>query len=342
MKRNQSLDSIKGILIILVVLGHSLQYGFGPLYEKGGGFYDDFIFRGIYSFHVPSFMMISGYLFCHSNTKPFFTMIMSKIKYIGVPFLVYSTIIYIIWWNAYVKGSFYFSDFFRKMHLHLWFLSSLLMNCIIIGCITHVFSKKYHIYLVIMVCFLFMFISDTTILCMHKYVLFFFVLGYFMNPFKNVRVTELIQTPLFFILLSICLIGCLFFYDKKMMIYEGGFCVLFNCVISGEQIETNICRFIINIISILWFASFFFVFVNKSPRIVTFSAILGRYTLPIYGLQSIFYLILCVVLDKNNINIHYNCISPLVFCVIILVLSWVLIRVFNNWRLCRFLFLGRK
>lgn len=49
------LDALKGILIILVVLGHVIQFT-NPNYQH------DFLFRFIYSFHMPLFFAISGYL----------------------------------------------------------------------------------------------------------------------------------------------------------------------------------------------------------------------------------------------------------------------------------------
>lgn len=49
------LDVLKGILIILVVLGHAIQATF-PNYLH------NFLFRFIYSFHMPLFFVISGFL----------------------------------------------------------------------------------------------------------------------------------------------------------------------------------------------------------------------------------------------------------------------------------------
>ena len=49
------LDNLKGLLIILVILGHAIQFTL-PDYENV------FAFRLIYSFHMPLFFFISGYL----------------------------------------------------------------------------------------------------------------------------------------------------------------------------------------------------------------------------------------------------------------------------------------
>lgn len=47
-------DVVKGLLIILMVLGHALQYA------AGGNFWGDPLWMGIYLFHMPLFALVSG------------------------------------------------------------------------------------------------------------------------------------------------------------------------------------------------------------------------------------------------------------------------------------------
>lgn len=54
--RNNKLDKIKGLAIILVVIGHIYQYIIDPT-----NYQNHIIFKMIYSFHMPLFMCISGY-----------------------------------------------------------------------------------------------------------------------------------------------------------------------------------------------------------------------------------------------------------------------------------------
>lgn len=57
-KRNKGIDIIKGIAMCLVIWGHCLEYA-------SNGHYDFFslpVFRFIYSFHMPLFAIVSGYL----------------------------------------------------------------------------------------------------------------------------------------------------------------------------------------------------------------------------------------------------------------------------------------
>ncbi|RXH32534.1 nodulation protein NolL [Bradyrhizobium nanningense] len=67
--RDLALDFIKGVLIILVIVGHLIQY---ILYQNAG-FWDSACFKWIYMFHMPLFMAISGYLSCPALLVKSFT-----------------------------------------------------------------------------------------------------------------------------------------------------------------------------------------------------------------------------------------------------------------------------
>ena len=57
-ERNEFVDTLRGILIFLVVWGHSIQY----LAYSDESFWSDGVFKLIYSFHMPLFMALSGYV----------------------------------------------------------------------------------------------------------------------------------------------------------------------------------------------------------------------------------------------------------------------------------------
>ena len=67
--RNNVLDFAKGIAIILVIIGHCVQFGSGNEYCSNEFYLTNFLFKFIYSFHMPLFMLISGYLFLYSIKK---------------------------------------------------------------------------------------------------------------------------------------------------------------------------------------------------------------------------------------------------------------------------------
>lgn len=52
--RDPYLDIVKGMLILFVVFGHMLESGYGAMGNT--------LYHFIYSFHMPLFIFISGYL----------------------------------------------------------------------------------------------------------------------------------------------------------------------------------------------------------------------------------------------------------------------------------------
>lgn len=60
--RNLYLDSLRGLAVYLVILGHAMS-NFTMSYYQGGFFWLDPWHIAIYSFHMPLFALISGYLF---------------------------------------------------------------------------------------------------------------------------------------------------------------------------------------------------------------------------------------------------------------------------------------
>ena len=71
-ERLEYIDTARGILIILVVIGHIWQAGF--------------VHNFIYSFHMPAFFFISGMLMSHTRAydKKYIQFVSSRIYSFGV------------------------------------------------------------------------------------------------------------------------------------------------------------------------------------------------------------------------------------------------------------------
>ena len=82
-KRLEYLDIAKGIGIILVVLGHILVQS--PLVIW------------IYSFHMPLFFFLSGYLFYFNKETRFGKFLYKKVKSILIPYFIYAIAVYLYW-----------------------------------------------------------------------------------------------------------------------------------------------------------------------------------------------------------------------------------------------------
>lgn len=96
-ERNKYLDILRGTAIILMILGHCIQYGNGIAFSQPDVFFNNMAFKLIYSFHMPLFMLISGYLFVYTVKKysGVIQFIKNRIERLILPIIGWHAIIYI-------------------------------------------------------------------------------------------------------------------------------------------------------------------------------------------------------------------------------------------------------
>lgn len=109
------IDNIKCFAIICVMLGHALQYLEGDRLENV------YSFNFIYTFHMPLFMMVSGYFFSSSLRLSFGDFIKKKFTQLLLPGLTWSLAKYLIGGGRNLIG---IIDFY-------WFLKSVFFCYII-------------------------------------------------------------------------------------------------------------------------------------------------------------------------------------------------------------------
>ena len=137
--RSVLIDTIKGVAILLVVWGHFIQVN----YVGSDSYFDNIIFKVIYSFHMPLFAIISGYLYCNSVEKRNIrALVFSRISGLLLPIVVWCGINWSIscvmhrsislieLWNT-ITGNF------------LWFLWSMLAAQLLIGLTEKMVPIKY-------------------------------------------------------------------------------------------------------------------------------------------------------------------------------------------------------
>ncbi|NOH45051.1 acyltransferase [Vibrio cyclitrophicus] len=125
--RNSAIDSVKGTMIILVVFGHVIYKG---------NYYDLFqnIHDFVYIFHMPIFLMLSGYFFRCELTVNWLKMVTSKLAlpyFLSFSFYLVS-LYYVGLWGG-VETSNYVNNFqdvlqaiFVKPFASYWYLHSLI------------------------------------------------------------------------------------------------------------------------------------------------------------------------------------------------------------------------
>lgn len=124
MKRDGKMDNLKGILIIMVVLGHLTEL----LLKSGEG---GIVYRLIYAFHMPAFIFISGY-FAKSDFKKI-------IKNMLWPYVVFQ-ILYIIYARTILGDDEKFT--LVRPYWIMWYIFAMIIWSLILPLFRH-WTNKY-------------------------------------------------------------------------------------------------------------------------------------------------------------------------------------------------------
>lgn len=235
-QRNNTLDILRGFAVILMVFGHCIQYGNGTELIKSNGFFDNTIFSLIYSFHMPLFMILSGYLFYYTVRKlhSHKEFIINRFQRIMLPIIGWQTIHYIIFGIDTIVNKrpttpltfiyFYVRSWFRD----IWFLLALLYCSIIVYAISKFTRDSLVVYFIFMACCFITpdyFFVDTAA---YKFMYPCFALGYLysVHEGKIKKRIERISLVKWFWLLAFCFIFLFIFWTKDAYIYTSGYTLL--------------------------------------------------------------------------------------------------------------------
>ncbi len=93
-EREVSFDFMKGILIVLVVLGHAISLMYGS--DNPDLWYQP-CFNVIYTFHMPLFIFVSGIFLRHSLSDKPLEFLLKRVKRLALPCGIYSTLVLLIY-----------------------------------------------------------------------------------------------------------------------------------------------------------------------------------------------------------------------------------------------------
>ncbi|SUC14385.1 Fucose 4-O-acetylase and related acetyltransferases [Proteus vulgaris] len=198
------IDSIKGVLIFLVVFGHFLESMIG-----WNGDYSSTLLHLIYSFHMPFFILISGYFFSVNNFN-------KKLLGIFLVYIIYQTIYSI---PSIINGTLSYKYFYEPNWI-MWFLMSMLFWVVITKIIK---SITLPVIAVSIICSLLVSMChiDGHILSYMRTIVFypFFIIGLYLKQ-RNIgvdRVSRLRVIPLILIFILFTSIFLYFDVDKWVL-----------------------------------------------------------------------------------------------------------------------------
>ena len=246
MNRNKYIDFLKGILIILVVLGHSFQ---------NSKSYEDLIIRVIYSFHMPAFMLISGYLFHRSYEKNKGIMIKKQIKHIGIPIIIWTALHAIP--MTIISGGGYIRNVILWLP-NLWYLWAVLLISIgvtIVEKIDRYYLKLIVYFIIYIMTFL---IPENLSISLWKFMFPFFLFGFYFSHVTNLN-QRWGQSIFLKMIIVLVFIGIFQFFHRDQYIYTTGMYIFGNNKTWTQQIIINVYRMILG-----FFASgVFFILAGK-------------------------------------------------------------------------------
>lgn len=339
-KRIVYLDVLKCIAIYLVVWGHCIQF-MSPV-----TYINDSMTRFLYSFHMPLFMMISGFFAWHSMQLSFGRMVLKKVRELILPNVMWAIVIsllslvstFLIWdYNGYANPNLIsrFNFFFWS---DLWFLKTLFI-CYILAS-TWINLRKHKIIGLIITLLLSHAISSINLLSL-MYPCFLVGMGlkYYSNYFTHKKdVAIIIISFIVFILL----------YIAQTFILEYKPFSVSHLIGSGlykMAIYTECYRIIELLLGIS--GSFVFIFFIKLicryfHEIKCLSNI-GRFTLGIYIWQTLFIQRFIGPFLHLPIQNHYlyDFILTPVAAVIITIICALMTKLESKSRILATLFLGK-
>ena len=294
--RNSYLDILKAVTILFVLVGHAIQYGGGSENLSGAYFLYNPVFIFIYSFHMPLFMLVSGYLFAYScKNKSWTELLVAKSKQILIPLFAWSCVsliveivkmfigisthkFSIIWIGQTVTSGFLHGPWFLWA---IWWASLLVIIC------RRFFKDNVFVYLAVFV--LVMLIPDNSNSAQYKFMLPYFVLAYLFNKndlkakLKNiyVNITLALSSLILYILL-------LPHFGFDSYIYISGYSIIGKNVM--YQLHNNSFRFVIGAVGSITVMYAVYLLSFKLPATVKKPiAYIGTNTLGIYLISNYFF-----------------------------------------------------
>ena len=141
--RDKSIDALKGLAITLVVLGHATAWTAGLIGKQSwvpSATAPHFVFILIYSFHMPLFAFVSGYVLYPPREQPLGTQIMRRVRGLLVPYLSWAVVMRVASQavapdSSERPGALLLDALLGRGDLSLWFLYALFICTSVLTCL---------------------------------------------------------------------------------------------------------------------------------------------------------------------------------------------------------------
>jgi len=337
MQRNNFIDIIKGILITLVCIGHTNQY----IVNLNSDFWGDPLFKAIYTFHMPLFMAVAGYLSFRgiTNASKVQKYIVHRSTSLLIPIFVWAAL------EQVARSSLVGDPSIQELPISileggyhsLWFLWALL-GSIAITAVAHAAGNYRATILIILFTFTF-FLPDTSPIYLFKYTFPFFVIGFYatridFHTYTNKKINIL---TIIFLLASII---CILLWQDNTYIYVT------KMTLSYDNIFNIIFRWIAGIVISIFIVLLLFRIKHIFPEKLNNVLILaGKNSIYIYIIQTYAFLIIDKLSQKLLHPINNVIIGDLLSIIIGIVITYFCLfagMIMSKNKYCDKYLFGRK
>ena len=268
-------DVLRGFAIFMVVLGHCIQECSGVDFKMNTLYFNDRIYQFIYSFHMPLFMMISGYFAWDSidkvKEKPEkWKLLAKRSATLIIPILGWTCIEHVQLWieqgRAYVAFwsiPLFVKYFSIRFLTNTWFLWAVFW-CFLIVFFMHCYFRDYIGFYIIGFLLLFA-IPDGMGLGAYKYMMPYFVTAFYYRGwqrnerkhFQYLNKIEKVADWAWIVMSGVLFFGLFSMFDENSFIYLSGYKLIGKDVI--KQLGIDIYRMLIGFVG----AGFFILLFRK-------------------------------------------------------------------------------
>lgn len=339
--RSKFIDCLRAIAIILVVIGHAMQFGSGMHCYIYSDFFENIVFKIIYTFHMPLFMLVSGYLFRGSvmrnrlsyNVKSRFTTLL-------IPIMLWSIIPYAI---RLMQGNdtgawLVVRAYFTTCMGNFWFLWAVFYCSFIVIVVNRCFNDSIIVYM--LTALVMLVTPDLNRLHLYKFMYGYFIVGYMLrkgNILEKLRGIKKSAFEIITILAGIIYVSLLLLYSRDCYIYTSGYTLL--CDNPFRQLGIDVFRFVIGLVGCTFWIMISMLIRSVVQKIYAFNndkfgkmvkgcidffAYIGRNTLGIYIISTLLFSYIAKPLAWSLDGINYCLVAA--ETVIVLTVSLVVIE----------------
>lgn len=345
-QRDDFIDFAKAVAIVLVVLGHSIQYGNGANYLTTGEFFDNQIFKWIYGFHMPLFMIISGHLSKKAiASKSTGELLKDRFRSLLIPIIAWGALEFVI--ELVIQGAqngYGAAQLTKRLGSHivygLWFLWAVFYCSIAVSVIYKHLRNSIIAYAVLIGAMLLT--PDIYNFQAYKFMFLYFALpvAFFKTDAREwlSRRTN-VQLAVMMIISLATYAGIMSFWERDFYIYTTGFSILAKH--APTQILIDAIRWATGLAGIAVALSLLQLITNIIPRLTTnlLFRTMGRQSLGIYILSGLMF---SYPIQLSTQNYSYNLIATLTICAIVALASLTLSYGISKFPLLNLTLFGRR